>query len=48
MVGKMVGKRSQYQLTSKDHDGNFLNGSNTYKLTVPPNVPINNYWSICV
>ena len=48
MVAKMVGKGSQYQLSAKDGEGNFLNGSHTYKLTVPPNVPINNYWSICV
>jgi len=48
MVAKMVGKGSQYQLTSKDSDGNFFNGANTYKLVIPPNVPINNYWSICI
>jgi len=48
MVAKMVGKGSQYQLASRDSEGNYLNGSNTYKLTVPPNVPINNYWSVCV
>mgnify|MGYP000031209408 FL=1 len=48
MVAKMVGKGSQYQIATKDSEGNFLNGSNTYKLTVPSNVPVNNYWSICV
>ena len=48
MVAKMVGKGSQYQIATKDSEGNFLNGSNTYKLTVPANVPVNNYWSICV
>jgi hypothetical protein len=48
MVMKIVGKGSQYQLAAKDHSGEFLNGGNTYKLTIPANVPINNYWSICV
>ena len=48
MVAKMVGKGSQYQIATKDANGEFLNGSNTYKLTVPAKVPVNNYWSICV
>ncbi len=48
MVAKMVGRGSQYQLASKDGSGEFLNGANTYKLTVPANVPVNNYWSIAV
>ncbi|MGD8236211.1 MAG: DUF1214 domain-containing protein, partial [Chromatiales bacterium] len=48
MVTKMVGKGSQYQLASKDRTGEFLNGGNTYRLTVPANVPINDYWSIAV
>jgi hypothetical protein len=48
MVAKMVGKGSQYQLASKDGAGEFLNGASTYKLVVPANVPVNNYWSIAV
>lgn len=48
MVTKMVGKGSQYQLASKDRTGEFLNGGNTYRLTVPANVPVNDYWSIAV
>jgi len=48
MVAKMVGQGSQYQLASKDEAGEFLSGANTYKLVVPANVPINNYWSIAV
>ena len=48
MVKKMVGKGSQYQLAAKDSSGEFFNGGNTYKLHVPANVPINNYWSIAV
>ena len=48
MVAKMVGQGSQYQLASKDGAGEVLNGANTYKLVVPANVPISNYWSIAV
>jgi hypothetical protein len=48
MVKKMVGKGSQYQLAAKDSSGEFFDGGNTYRLHVPANVPINNYWSIAV
>ncbi len=45
MAMKMVGKGSQYALTYKDKDGKPLDGSKTYKITLPPNVPINDFWS---
>jgi len=48
MVAKMVGKGSQYQIATKDSAGEYFNGANIYKLTIPPNVPVNNYWSICI
>ncbi len=48
MVNTWRGKGSKYQVTGRDHSGDFLNGSNTYSLNVPANVPINNYWSIAV
>jgi hypothetical protein len=48
MVAKMVGQGSQYQLASKDGAGEFLRGGNAYKLVIPANVPINNYWSIAI
>lgn len=47
MVTKMVGQGSQYLMAAKDSEENFLNGSNTYRLTIPKDVPINNYWSVC-
>jgi hypothetical protein len=32
----------------KDKDGNWLNGSNNYKLHVPPNPPMKQFWSVTV
>ena len=29
-----------------DADGNYLDGGNHYRLHLPPDVPINNFWSI--
>jgi hypothetical protein len=30
----------------KDKDGSSLGGGTTYRLTVPPNVPVEQYWSV--
>ncbi len=46
MVVNMVGKGSKYPLTFKDADGNFLNGSNTYKLHLPKDIPAANFWAV--
>jgi hypothetical protein len=32
-------------MTLKDMDGQGLAGANTYRLTVPPNAPVRQYWS---
>ena len=48
MVLKMVGKGSQYAFCSRDKDGNYFDGAKTYKLTMPPNVPAKDFWSIVV
>ena len=34
------GKGSRYQTTYKDAKGDYLDGGKTYKLTMPPNVPV--------
>ena len=39
MMAKNVGQGSQYLWTYRDADGNFLDGSKTYKLHVLPNIP---------
>jgi len=46
MAIAMVGVGSQYATAVKDANGQFLNGSNTYKLTLPANVPAKDFWSI--
>lgn len=46
MVLKMVGKGSQYAFCARDKNGHYLDGSKTYKLNIPANVPAKNFWSI--
>src|SRR5262245_55784654 len=48
MMAKNVGQGSQYLWTYRDGSGDFLHGSQTYKLRVPDNVPIKNFWSVVV
>ncbi len=40
MVMRTLGAGSKYPFTTQDVDGNFLSGSNTYKLRLPPDPPI--------
>jgi hypothetical protein len=39
---------SSYLVTHTDKDGNFLNGSNTYKLHLDKDIPAENFWSLVV
>jgi hypothetical protein len=48
MEVKIVGVGSQYAIATLDADGNYLDGSNNYKLHLPPNVPAKNFWSVLV
>ena len=48
MEEKMVGKGSQYPWTALDADGNPFDGGKTYRLTLPPNVPVADFWSVIV
>jgi hypothetical protein len=43
-----VGKGSVYACGAKDAKGNWLDGGKTYKLTLPPNIPQENFWSMTV
>jgi hypothetical protein len=45
MTVKMVGVGSQYAAAITDSQGNPLDGSKTYKLRLPPNVPMKDFWS---
>lgn len=48
MVLKLRGKGSKYIFTSRDADGNHLEGSSSYSLNIPANVPAKQFWSIAV
>ena len=48
MMAKNVGAGSQYLWTYKDADGNLLDGAENYRLRVPAEVPINNFWSVVI
>jgi hypothetical protein len=45
---KMVGVGSQYAATYKDSKGYYLDGSKNYKLNIPANPPVKDFWSIVV
>jgi len=43
---KRMGVGQMYLISIKDKNGNAFDGANTYKLTVPPNAPVTQYWSV--
>lgn len=45
MAVKNVGKGSQYAIAYLDKDGNALDGSKTYKIHLPKDVPAKDFWS---
>ena len=45
MVMRLTGVGSQYLVTGKDGDGNFLDGAKTYKVTLPKDIPAEAFWS---
>jgi hypothetical protein len=46
MVMRTLGAGSKYPVALRDADGEFLNGSNTYKLHLPPNPPAALFWAV--
>jgi len=45
MVKPMVGKGSVYEIGARDADGHHLDGSKTYKVTLPAPIPAKDFWS---
>lgn len=45
MALKLIGKGSQYAIAVTDSNGKPLDGSNTYKVQLPPNIPARDFWS---
>lgn len=45
MAARNVGVGSQYLIAYLDKDNNALDGSKTYKIHLPPNVPAKDFWS---
>ncbi len=43
---KRIGTAQFYLMTSRDKDGNPFDGSNLYRLVVPANAPVKQYWSV--
>ena len=45
MAFEMVGIGSQYVMATTDSEGKPLEGSKTYKIQLPPNIPAKDFWS---
>lgn len=43
---KRLGAGQFYLISIRDKGGNAYDGAKTYKLTVPPNAPVEQYWSL--
>jgi hypothetical protein len=48
MTVKHVGMGSQYAFTERDAAGHYLDGGKSYRLHLPPNIPVKDFWSILV
>ncbi len=46
MDSKEVGQGSQYMGAFVDSKGNPMDGSKNYRLHLPPNIPVANFWSV--
>ncbi|NEP87563.1 MAG: DUF1254 domain-containing protein [Okeania sp. SIO2C2] len=48
LVSPPVGSGSVYGMTARDSAGDYLEGDNTYSVTLPNPIPVNNFWALTV
>ena len=48
MAVSFPGKGSDYAMSFVDENKMPMDGSKTYKVTLPPNVPVNNFWAFTI
>lgn len=48
MMGKLIGAGQVYLEAQKDSDGDWLDGGKEYKITIPANAPVKQFWSFTV
>jgi hypothetical protein len=48
MIMRLTGIGSQYLGAFVDATGEYFDGSKTYKMTLPPNIPTEKFWSLTV
>jgi hypothetical protein len=48
MAAQFIGKGSQYAIAYLDTDGNSFDGSKTYKINVPADAPMKDFWSFTI
>ncbi|MFC5068359.1 DUF1254 domain-containing protein [Flaviflagellibacter deserti] len=48
MAMRLTGIGSQYLITARDADRKYFDGSKTYKVTLPKDIPESNFWSLTV
>ena len=48
MAADIIGKGSKYAAAYLDADGKPYDGSKTYKISLPPDAPIANFWAVTI
>ena len=46
MCMRLTGIGSQYIYAMRDSEGNYLDGARSYRLTLPPDIPVSRFWSL--